>query len=155
MTTIPDLEGNRPSRRAEALASSAMNERARQRRVALRQFMDRHCLRRAELARRAGLSNGNAITNFLNGRTESLAVRTLEKIARAFPGTTLEELTNGITPVQVGREYGILLPARAVLRLDLAPLLDAIRGQAGRPATIAIEGTISLSWPRDTADPPP
>ena len=161
MTTIPDLEGNRPSRRAEVLASSAMNERARQRRVALRQFMDRHCLRRAELARRAGLSNGNAITNFLNGRTESLAVRTLEKIARAFPGTTLEELTGGIGPaplavkrLSAGMADGMRLPAGATLKIDLRSLFDELRTRTDRPATVAIDATITLVWPRDTPDPP-
>ena len=154
MSEIPNRGAECPSRRTEMLVSGATIERARQRRVALRQFMDRNGLTRAELARRAGLSNGNAITNFLNGRTESLAVRTLEKIARAYPGTTLEELTNGIALVRVGRVDNMPPPARAVLRLDLAPLLDVIRGQAGRPTTIAIEGTVSLSWPRDAADPP-
>jgi transcriptional regulator with XRE-family HTH domain len=141
--------------------SGATIERARQRRVALRRFIDRQGLNLAELARRMGFSNGNAITNFLNGRTESLAVGTLEKIARAFPGTTLEELTSAIGSAQLavdrlsaGTASGVRLPASATLKLDLRPLFDELRTRTDRPATVAIEATITLIWPRDAAHQP-
>jgi hypothetical protein len=93
-TTAPDLS---------ATAATAAAERRRQ---ALRGFLDRHRVTPAELARISGMPSGNLIYNFLRGRTDSLAQPTLEKIMRAFPGTTITELTGWNAAGDAGPDTG-------------------------------------------------
>lgn len=63
------------------------------RRRALRQVLDHFELTPADLARKAGLPNPNAIYNLLNGHAKSLSISTYQKLAQALPGTTVEQLS--------------------------------------------------------------
>lgn len=71
-------------------------ERAERRREALRTFVADRKLVVAEWARKAGLANGNQISNFLSGSSASLNVDTYEKLAKA------EGVTVGIL---IGESY--------------------------------------------------
>lgn len=62
------------------------------RREALRRTIRDLGISPASWARDAGLSNANAIYNFLSGRSNSLSHKTYEKLAAARPGLTISHL---------------------------------------------------------------
>lgn len=62
------------------------------RRRSLTRFMRENELEAAAWARMAGLSNANAIYNFLNGRSGSLSQDTARRLADAVPGATVSDL---------------------------------------------------------------
>jgi hypothetical protein len=69
---------------------------AERRREAFRRVLKKFDMTPTDLVRAAGLkaTNANAIFNFLNGRAASLRQATYEKLLRALPGVTIEELTS-------------------------------------------------------------
>ena len=84
---------------ASADEAKAMNRR----RQAVLEFMAGHDLSPTELARRAGLTSPNGLYNFLKGRSSSLSQKTLERIATAFPDTTVDSLS-GLERADGGNE---------------------------------------------------
>lgn len=77
-----------PSTEADQLKRA----RGEQRWNALERKMKEHGLTPSDVARMAGLSNANSIYNLSKGRSSSLSIATMEKIARVIPNTSLEDL---------------------------------------------------------------
>ena len=73
------------------------DKRANRRRRAVREALEAAQMTPTEAARAAGMTNANAIFNFLNGRSQSLSHNTLEKLAEVIPGASLASLT-GLEP---------------------------------------------------------
>jgi hypothetical protein len=67
-------------------------QRAEQRRRALRETLTNADMTPTDAARAAGLPSANAIFNFLQGRSGTLSQTTLEKLAQAIPGASLASL---------------------------------------------------------------
>lgn len=80
----------RRGRRAVDQAELAAGDR---RRRALRRIMACHDLTPTDWARRAGIESANMLSNFLTGRSHSLHLSMLEKLADAIPGTTIDQLS--------------------------------------------------------------
>lgn len=94
------------------MTESRSGARGEMRRRALQKAMAERGLKPADVARMAGLPSANAIYNFLNRRSNSLAAETLERIAKAMPETSVEELT-GLAGQHVRRD-GTAVLLRAV-----------------------------------------
>jgi repressor LexA len=71
--------------------SEQVEREAAQRRRAFQKFIDDHNLQPHTWAKESGLSNANAIYNFLGGRSTSLSLRTLNALA-AGKGYLVEEM---------------------------------------------------------------
>lgn len=80
------------TKKPAASATDLANFAADRRRAALRRLLAEHSITPAELARRAGLPNPNAIYNFLNCRSLALSVTTLEKIMTVMPASGIGSL---------------------------------------------------------------
>lgn len=68
-------------------------EETEERKITLRKFMVDRGVKASEWARMAGLTNANAIYNFLNGQSKSLSYETYQRLASVFPGVTVAQLT--------------------------------------------------------------
>jgi len=113
--------------------------RARRRRAAMKTFMQAYDLTPAEWARQAGLSNANALYNFLNNRSSSLSQETLDRLVQVVPGATISQLTGEqsapplnvvVLPVRVSAAAGVWRPTyeapRATeVQLAMPPKLQA------------------------------
>ncbi len=102
---------------ADRKADGMHSPQAQLRRETFRRFLADRGLNRAELARLAGLPTANALHNFLNGRSASLSLPTLEAIHRAVPGATIAEIIGERPParlVRPGRDpatgHGLTVP---------------------------------------------
>jgi transcriptional regulator with XRE-family HTH domain len=74
------------------MAMTKDDDEAERRRERLRQFLRKHNVTRAELAKRARLPTANTLYNFLGGRTNTLNLATAEKLVSAVPGASLQDL---------------------------------------------------------------
>lgn len=81
-----------PGRAGARRAGPGEERQAERRRAAFRNFMLRHGLTPAEWARLAGLANGNALYNFLAGRSATLSQPTLQRLADALPGVLVSDI---------------------------------------------------------------
>jgi transcriptional regulator with XRE-family HTH domain len=94
------------ARRMSPAVRTAKLARAKARRAAFRAVLDRHGLRPAEVAQRAGLPTANAIYNFYHGRSDSLTQVTLEKVAAALSVTTEELMGLPAPRLHIGASDG-------------------------------------------------
>lgn len=62
------------------------------RRAALKRAIKQFDVSPAELARKAGLKSANLLYNYLTGRSKSLSVDTVERLAKALPGENIAAL---------------------------------------------------------------
>ena len=85
------------------VADNPDKDRGERRREALRRFMAARNLKLADWAKRAGLPTSNAITNFLNYKSESLNVDTYQQLARAESVSVSELIGDAYGPV--AREF--------------------------------------------------
>jgi hypothetical protein len=86
---------------------------AERRRRALKQALDGHNLTPTEASRAAGLVTPNSIYNFLSGRSNSLSQATMERLARAIPDASLEELAGFRGTAIEPRTIMVKTPAKA------------------------------------------
>lgn len=96
--------------------AEADEDEAKRRRRALKSFMQQHELSPASWAKSAGLSNANAIYNFLSGQSRSLSQRVLERLTRVVPGAAIHDLMGG-GPDQGSTAYVPLLRVRATAQV--------------------------------------
>ena len=73
------------------------DRRAGERRAAIRRAIKECNLTQQKACQLAGLKNANALSNFLNGRSRSLNLDTVEALARALK-MTISELIGEIPP---------------------------------------------------------
>ena len=123
---------------------------ARRRRNGLKQVLDRHGMSPADLARMCDMPTPNTLYNFLNGRSASLAMDTIERILSLLPGVTIEELT-GMAPRPAG--ITAMVPRRPVT----VPLLHVACADVWRRLDdlyLAEQITVPIvaPWPRLDAD---
>jgi hypothetical protein len=129
--------------------------------------MATHNLKPAEWAKQAGLNSANAIYNFLQGRTQSLSLETLGRLAKVVPGTTVGQLTGEIisltaretrtVTIRMAAEGGIwmrgaeLEPGRqyevAVPDVELPPSAYGIELRRGSLDAIYEPGSIGVCMP--------
>jgi transcriptional regulator with XRE-family HTH domain len=122
-------------------------DRGEARRQALQRAMDERGMKPADVARAAGLPSANAIYNFLNRRSKSLAAETLERIARALPETSVEELTGLNTgPRRDANAVLLRAVARAGVWLPRFDLPHAEQTEIPLPVTreLAIAGAFAV-----------
>jgi transcriptional regulator with XRE-family HTH domain len=139
-----------PKKIASATASGAAMADAARRRLALRRLMNRHQIRPAELARRLGMPSPNALYNFLNGHSDSLSQRYLERILAAFPDATEDGLVqNKPEPTRnpanqaatlVYRQVPVAMLAQAGLLQDTTMRPEAERFNLAVPDTLVGKG---------------
>lgn len=135
---------------------------AERRRRALRAFMVAHGLKPAAWSRQAGLKTPNSIYNFLSGRADSLASKTLELLARAS-GVTVDQLigssvTNpnrGIVTIKVtgSAEAGLWGAADIPVANQRVFTMTASRQQSavGKTYGLVVSGTsMNLLYPPGT-----
>jgi len=133
--TMPKITTRgRSNASASTTSPPRMSVRAKaiDRREALKDFMTQYELTPADLARRVGLTNPNLFYNFLNGRSFSLSLQTLELIREAFPGSNLSGLLDGrqtrqatckvVAEARAGvGQPGFMLPANRQVQMVLPP----------------------------------
>ena len=101
---------NVPPRGATTLVpmSSALHlvedDGSERRRAGLRRLLERKNITATDLARTIGLPTPNALYNFLNGRTASLSLETVERILSAHPDVSFHDLV-GLKAPAPGRRH--------------------------------------------------
>jgi len=105
-----------PSLTSGIRAAAERHARADRRRAGLRRMLQTRQLTPAELARIIGAPNANAFYNFLNGRSDALALDTVEMILAAFPDLSFPELV-GLPPpagTLIAPEREVIVRIRAI-----------------------------------------
>ena len=102
---------------------------ADRRRAGLRQLLAAKTITCSELAREIGLPNGNILFNFLNGRSASLSLETIERILTAHPDVSFHDLV-GLRPPGQSRHR----PAPADLMVTIELRAGLWRTQIHLPA---------------------
>lgn len=110
------------------------NIEAERRRAALRRFMQRRQLKNKPWADAAGVSEG-AIRNFLNGLSDSLSTRVLERLARQ-QGVSVAALLGEESAFGVVKVKFYVGAGEEVFALDDADGIDEAEGPVGTEAAI-------------------
>ena len=122
-------------------------------RAAFRTFMSDHNASPAEIARNAGFPTPNAIYNFLNGHTRSLSRGTLEAIADAYPGVTVDRLSGRVAvPFQatpVAPPIKKVRPAHQDIVGRLFVMLEVVPGEWRGALEFEPERSFNLPMPVD------
>ena len=113
------------------------------RRRALRDFMAKHDLKPAVWARKAGLKNPNSLYNFLGGRSNSLASKTLEVLARAV-GVTVDDLIGDV--LSPARVRGVAEAGQPVSEAQVNRIENGRGGNNVTDNVPAPRGKLTDSW---------